>query len=104
MLGTIITWFTKYKWNIFEENVSKEEVGINMSLEKKHQSENMSALILKSVKREERERDGFSSFKECVEAPNHIYIEHSIRKYLNDFNKKDSIWCNPFMTFDLSRE
>ena len=35
LLGTIITWFTKYKWNIFEENVFKEEVGINMSLEKK---------------------------------------------------------------------
>ena len=35
LLGTIITWYTKYKWNIFEENVFKEEVGINMSLEKK---------------------------------------------------------------------
>ena len=34
----------------------------------------------------------------------HIYIAQNIRKYLNDFNKKDSIWCNPFITFDLSRE
>ena len=64
----------------------------------------MSAPILKSVKREEQERDGFSSFREWVEAPNHIYIRHNIKKYLNDFNKKDSIWCNPFITFDVSRE
>ena len=39
-----------------------------------------------------------------METPSHIYIGHNIRKYLNDFNKKDSIWCNPFITFDLSRE
>ena len=58
----------------------------------------MSAPVLKSVKRDERKRNGFNI------VPNHIYIEHNIRKYLNDFNKKDSIWCNPFMTFDLSRE
>lgn len=64
----------------------------------------MTAPVLKCVKREEREKDGFSSFKEWVEAPNHIYIGHNIRKYLNDFIKKDSIWCNPFITFDLGRE
>ena len=29
---------------------------------------------------------------------------HNIKKYLKDYNKKDSIWCNPFITFDLSRE
>ena len=63
----------------------------------------MTTPVLKSVKREEREKDGFSSFKEWVETPNHIYIGHNIRKYLNDFKKKDSIWCNPFMTFDLDR-
>ena len=39
-----------------------------------------------------------------METPSHIYIGHNIRKYVNDFNKKDSIWCNPFKTFDLSRE
>ena len=49
----------------------------------------MGAPVLKCVKREEREKDGFSSFKEWVEAPNHIYIGHNIRKYLNDFIKKD---------------
>ena len=27
-----------------------------------------------------------------------------IRKYLNTFNIKDSIWSNPFITFDISRE
>ena len=32
------------------------------------------------------------------------YIGRNIRKYLNDYNKKDSIWWNPFITFDLSRE
>ena len=64
----------------------------------------MGAPVLKCVKREEREKDGFSSFKEWVEVPNHIYIGHNIRKYLNDFIKKDSIWCNPFISFDLGRE
>ena len=64
----------------------------------------MATPVLKCVRREEREKDGFSSFKEWVEAPSHIYIGCNIRKYLKDYNKKDSIWCNPFITFDLSRE
>ena len=64
----------------------------------------MAAPVLKCVRREEREKDGISSFKEWVETPSHIYIAQNIRKYLNDFNKKDSIWSNPFITFDISRE
>ena len=39
----------------------------------------MTAPVLKCVKREEREKDGFSSFKEWVETPSHIYIGHNIR-------------------------
>ena len=42
----------------------------------------MATPVLKCVRREEREKDGFSSFKEWVEAPSHIYIGHNIRKYL----------------------
>ena len=37
---------------------------------------NMSAPILKILKREEQEIDWFSSLKEWVETPNHIYIRH----------------------------
>ena len=51
----------------------------------------MATPVLKCVRREEREIDGFSSFEEWVETPSHIYIGHNIIKYLNDFNKKDSI-------------
>ena len=43
----------------------------------------MTTPVLKSVKREEREKDGFSTFKEWVETPNHIYIGHNIKKYQN---------------------
>ena len=64
----------------------------------------MATPVLKCVKREEREKDGFCCFKEWVETPSHIYIGCNIRKYLKDYNKKDSIWCNPFITYDLSRE
>ena len=64
----------------------------------------MTTPVLKCVKREEREKDGFCCFKEWVETPSHIYIGENIKKYLNDFKKKDSIWCNPFITFDVSRE
>ena len=64
----------------------------------------MATPVLKCVRREEREKDGFCCFKEWVETPSHIYIGCNIRKYLKDYNKKDSIWCNPFITFDLSRE
>ena len=64
----------------------------------------MTTPVLKCVKREEREKDGFCCFKEWVETPSHIYIGCNIRKYLKDYNKKDSIWCNPFITYDLSRE
>ena len=79
---------------------------MNMSVDKKttEVKTSMATPVLKCVRREEREKDGFSSFREWVETPSHIYIGHNIRKYLNDFNKKDSIWCNPFITFYLSRE
>ena len=35
LLGTIIAWFTKYKHNVLEEKVFKEELGMNMSVDKK---------------------------------------------------------------------
>ena len=40
----------------------------------------MAAPVLKYVRREERERDGISSFKEWAETPSHIYIGHNIRQ------------------------
>ena len=35
LLGTIIARFTKYKQNVLEEKVFKEELGMNMSVDKK---------------------------------------------------------------------
>ena len=64
----------------------------------------MAAPVLKCLWRKERVKDGIFCFKEWVDTPSFIYIGQNIGKYLNDFNKKDSIWCNPFSTFDLSRE
>ena len=48
----------------------------------------MTTPVLKCVKREEREKDGFCCFKEWVETPSHIYIGENIKKYLNDFKKR----------------
>ena len=62
----------------------------------------MSAPIVKCITKEARERDGFSSFKEWCDTPNHIYIGPNIRKYLKDYSKKDSLWCNPFRNYDLT--
>ena len=63
----------------------------------------MPAPIVKCITKEARERDGFSSFKEWCDTPNHIYIGPNIRKYLKDYSKKDSLWCNPFRNYDLTK-
>ena len=53
---------------------------------------NMSAPVLKSVKREERKRNGLNSFKEWMEAPNNIYFGNNIRKYF--LEKKNEVLRN----------
>ena len=35
LLGTIIAWFTRYKQNVLKEKVFKEDLGMNMSVDKK---------------------------------------------------------------------
>ena len=35
LLGTLIAWFTKYKQNVLEEKVFKEDLGMNMSVDEK---------------------------------------------------------------------
>ena len=63
----------------------------------------MNPPILKCITKEAREKDGFTSFKDWYNTPNHIYIGSNIRKYLKDYNKKDSLWCNPFKYYDLTK-
>ena len=64
----------------------------------------MNTPSLNCINKEERMNGGFNSFKEWVESPNHVYIGGNVRKYLRDYSKKDSFWCNPFASFDLNKE
>ena len=35
LLGTLLAWFTKYKQNVLDEKVFKEDLEMNMSVDKK---------------------------------------------------------------------
>ena len=57
---------------------------------------NMASPVLRCINREEREKDGFNSFKEWVEKYDHEYIGPSIYKYIKNYSGKESMWRNPY--------
>ena len=61
------------------------------------QSDNiMSAPVLKCVAKDQREKDGYNSFKAWIEDPKNVYIGPHIHKYVQKYNGKESWWVNPY--------
>ena len=56
----------------------------------------MSPPVLKCINREQREKDGFKSFKQWVEHYNHEYIGPSVYKYIRNYMGRESMWKNPY--------
>jgi hypothetical protein len=56
----------------------------------------MAPPVLKCINKEEREKDGFMSFKDWIDVPSHEYIGPNVHKYTRNFNRYPSLWVNPF--------
>jgi hypothetical protein len=56
----------------------------------------MTPPVLKCITKDQREKDGFKSFKEWLEHYNHEYIGHSLHKYVKNYSGKESMWSNPY--------
>ena len=54
----------------------------------------MSPPIVKCITKEEREKDGYSSFRQWIEDPKNVYIGNNLHKYAQDC--VPSNWINPF--------
>ena len=54
----------------------------------------MAPPVLMSVTKEEREKAGYSSFRELIEDSHNVYIEANVRKYAP--SHIPSHWVNPF--------
>ena len=56
----------------------------------------MTPPVLKNVSKEEREKDGFKSFKDWMKKEDHIYIGPYVQKYMKSTYAKPSLWINPY--------
>ena len=56
----------------------------------------MSAPVLKCIAKDQREKDGYKSFKAWIEDPKNVYIGPHIHKYVQNYNGKESMWMNPY--------
>ena len=54
----------------------------------------MSPPIVKCITKDEREKDGYSSFRQWIEDPKNVYIGNNLHKYAQDC--APSNWINPF--------
>ena len=63
-----------------------------------HTANIMSPPILKCITKDQREKDGFKTFKEWLEHYNHEYIGHSLHKYVKNYSGKESMWRNPYQS------
>ena len=52
--------------------------------------------VLKCIAKEQREKDGYKSFKAWIEDPKNIYIGPHIHKYVQNYKGKESMWMNPY--------
>ena len=58
----------------------------------------MTVPVLKCITRAQREKDGFQSFKAWIEHDNHKYIGPNLHKYVKNYNGKESMWINPYLS------
>ena len=56
----------------------------------------MSPPVLKCIAKEQREKDGYKTFKAWIEDPKNVYIGPHLHKYVKNYNGKESLWMNPY--------
>ena len=56
----------------------------------------MSAPVLKCIAKDQREKDGYKSFKAWIDDPKNVYIGPHLHKYVKNYNGKESMWMNPY--------
>ena len=52
--------------------------------------------VLKCIAKEQREKDGYKTFKAWIEDPKNIYIGPHIHKYVQNYKGKECMWMNPY--------
>ena len=52
--------------------------------------------VLKCLAKEQREKDGYKTFKAWIEDPKNVYIGPNIHKYVQNYKGKESMWMNPY--------
>ena len=57
----------------------------------------MSPPIVKCITKEEREKDGYISFRQWIEDPKNVYIGSNVQKYAKDYTPSN--WVNPFRMY-----
>lgn len=55
-----------------------------------------SSPVLKCIAKDQREKDGYKTFKAWIEDPKNVYIGPHIHKYVKNYNGKESLWINPY--------
>ena len=56
----------------------------------------MAAPVLKCIAKDQREKDGYKTFKAWIEDPKNVYIGCNLHKYVKNYNGKESMWMNPY--------
>ena len=46
--------------------------------------------------KDQREKDGYKSFKAWIDDPKNVYIGPHLHKYVKNYNGKESMWMNPY--------
>ena len=63
----------------------------------------MAPPVLTCISKKQREKHGFTTFKEWIEKYNHEYIGPSLHKYVRNYCGKESMWSNPYQS-NFARE
>ena len=56
----------------------------------------MSSPVLKCLTKDQREKEGYKTFKAWIEDPKNVYIGPHLHKYVKNYRGKESLWMNPY--------
>ena len=56
----------------------------------------MSSPVLKCLTKEQREKEGYKTFKAWIEDPKNVYIGPHLHKYVKNYSGMESLWMNPY--------
>ena len=66
------------------------------SLPSVHPDNIMSSPVLKCLTKDQREKEGYKTFKAWIEDPKNVYIGPQLHKYVKNYMGKESLWMNPY--------